>query len=132
MEYNGLGRSVWFTEKGERPVLIRKYADVHPVGYGEGIEKRVVFGPRQGAPTFVMRVFDLPPGASSPYHGHDWEHEVFVLAGAGVAVTEQGETAIGPEDAILVLPDEVHCFRNTGDDIFRFMCLVPLRGEDTP
>ena len=113
-------------------MLIRNLQELEAVSYGEGIEKRVVIGPKEGAPTFVMRIFDLPPGASSPYHGHDWEHEVFILSGKGVAVSQDGENAIGPEDAVFVPPDEVHCFRNTGQSTLRFMCLVPLRGEDTP
>jgi quercetin dioxygenase-like cupin family protein len=113
-------------------MLIRNLQELKAVSYGEGIEKRVVIGPKEGAPTFVMRIFDLPPGASSPYHGHDWEHEVFILSGKGLAVTEDGEYAVGPEDAVFVPPEEVHCFRNTGQGTLRFMCLVPLRGEDTP
>jgi quercetin dioxygenase-like cupin family protein len=111
---------------------IRHARDVSPRLYGEGIEKRVLIGPQEGAPTFVMRRFDLPEGMSSPYHSHDWEHEVYVLSGSGVAVTEAGEVPVGPEDAIFVPGDEVHCFRNTGDSTFQFLCLVPLRGEDTP
>ncbi len=100
--------------------------------YGQGIKKRVMIGPRQGAPNFVMRIFELPPGASSPYHSHDWEHEVFVLAGRGVVVSEGEEISVKPEDAILISPDEKHALKNTGQDTFRFMCLVPLRGEDAP
>ncbi len=113
-------------------MLVRNYKDAAVIPYAGGIEKRVVIGPKQGAPTFVMRVFDLPPGASSPFHRHDWEHEVFILSGEGVAVTEDGQTPVGPDDAILVPPDEKHCFRNTGQGTFRFLCLVPLRGEDAP
>jgi quercetin dioxygenase-like cupin family protein len=112
---------------------IRKYTEIEPIPYRGGIEKRVVIGPKQGAPSFVMRIFDLPPGTSSPYHAHEWEHEVFVLAGQGVAVDADGsELPLSPQDAMLVAPDEKHCLRNTGEDTFRFMCIVPLRGEDTP
>jgi quercetin dioxygenase-like cupin family protein len=113
-------------------VLIRNFQELDAVPYAGGVEKRVVIGPKQGAPTFVMRIFDVPPGASSPYHSHDWEHEVFILSGKGVVVTEDGESAIRAEDAVFVPPDEVHCFRNTGQAGLRFMCLVPVRGEDTP
>ena len=113
-------------------MIVRKRGEVEPVASAEGIEKRVVLGPAQGAPTFVMRVFDLLPGKSSPYHQHPWEHEVFVLAGEITVKTEDGESVLGPEDAVLVMPDELHCLRNTGSAISRFMCLVPLRGEDTP
>ena len=111
---------------------IVSYQDVTPVLYGEKIEKRVLLGPKQGAPTFVMRVFDLPPGTSSPYHTHDWEHEVFILSGEGVVVNAEGKTPVKPYDAILIPPDQIHCLTNTGQDVFRFICLVPLRGEDTP
>jgi quercetin dioxygenase-like cupin family protein len=114
------------------PMFVVNYQDVPTQGYGEGITKRVMIGPKQGAPTFVMRIFDLPPGASSPYHTHDWEHEVFVLAGRGVVASADGEISVEPEDAILIAPDEKHCLRNTGQDTFRFMCLVPLHGEDSP
>jgi quercetin dioxygenase-like cupin family protein len=106
--------------------------DVPVQPYAKGILKRVMIGPTQGAPNFVMRIFDLPPGASSPHHSHDWEHEVFVLAGRGVVVSEGGDIPVKPEDAILISPHERHALKNTGQDLFRFMCLVPIRGEDTP
>ena len=113
-------------------MLVRNYEHVSALPYGQGIEKRVMIGPKQGAPTFVMRIFDLPPGTSSPYHSHDWEHEVFVLSGKGVEVSENAETAIGPNDAVFMPANEMHCLKNSGEETFRFMCLVPLRGEDTP
>lgn len=107
-------------------MFVVNYKDVPPERYGEGMEKRVMIGPQQGAPNFVMRVFDLPPGASSPYHSHDWEHEVYILSGQGVVVSEQGETAVGLEDAIYIAAGEMHCLRNEGADVFRFLCLVPV------
>lgn len=113
-------------------MLVRTLEDVPALTYAEGVDKRVLIGPRQGAPTFVMRVFDLGPGKSSPYHTHDWEHEVFVLSGSGMAVAEGSERPVGPGDAVFIPPYERHCLRNTGEETFRFMCLVPLRGEDSP
>ena len=111
---------------------IRHYKDVPVVPYAAGIQKRVMLGPKQDAPTFVMRIFDLPPGASSPWHQHDWEHEVYVLAGRGLGVSAEGEAPIRRDDAILLPANEMHCLKNTGRGVLRFMCLVPLRGEDTP
>jgi len=112
-------------------MLVRKSAEVSPVPYPGGIQKRVLVGPAQGAPTFVMRQFEVPPGSESPYHTHDWEHEVYILAGSGAAVSEGGETPVQPGDAVLVPPNELHCFRNTGPQTLTFLCLVPLRGEDS-
>ena len=113
-------------------MLVRNLSEVEIIPYKEGIEKRVMIGPKQGAPTFAMRVYDLPPGASTPYHAHDWEHEAFVLDGEAVLVTEDGEIAVGAQDAVLIPANEMHCFRNTGEARLRFLCVVPLRGETTP
>jgi quercetin dioxygenase-like cupin family protein len=111
-------------------MLVRNVKDAPPIAYAEGVEKRVVIGPKDGAPNFVTRVFDLPPGTSSPYHTHDWEHEVFVLSGKGALVAEDSETPLGVNDAVLIPPDAKHCLRNKGQGVFRFICVVPLRGED--
>ena len=113
-------------------MLVQSYEDVAAIAVREGVEKRVVIGPKEGAPTFVMRVFDQAPGASSNYHSHDWEHEVFVLAGEGALVTEEGEIPLKANDVVYVPPYEKHCLTNKSQDTFRFICLVPLRGEDTP
>ena len=37
----------------------------------------------------------------------------------------KGLTPIGEGDTILILGDEVHQLVNEGDDILRFICLVP-------
>jgi len=111
-------------------MLIRSYEDVEAVAYGNGIEKRVVIGAREGAPTFVMRVFDVAPGKSTLYHSHDWEHEGLVLAGEGAVLGENGECRLKPGDVFFIAPDEKHCLKAGGRSSLRFMCLVPLRGED--
>jgi mannose-6-phosphate isomerase-like protein (cupin superfamily) len=49
-----------------------------------------------------------------------------VLSGQGVVRTEDGETPIGPETVVFVSPDEEHGFYNRGDDVLRFICVIPL------
>ncbi len=93
----------------------------------EGVTVRWVINDVDGAPHFAMRVFDVQAGRSTPYHNHWWEHEVFVLGGKGVAVQESGETEISSGSVILVEGDEMHCFRNTGNEVLRFICLVPFK-----
>ncbi|MFB3882327.1 MAG: cupin domain-containing protein [Armatimonadota bacterium] len=80
----------------------------------------------EGAPNFAMRLFELQPGGSTPLHSHAWEHEVFVLEGAAEVVTSAGPAALAAGDAVLVLPDEQHQFRNTGSSPARFLCMIPL------
>jgi quercetin dioxygenase-like cupin family protein len=106
---------------------ISKYRDTKPNEEVPGVFKREVITARDGAPNFCMRVFEVEPGSSTPSHSHRWEHEVFVLSGKGLVVSKQGETPIGKESVVFVAPDEQHCFINTGSQILRFICLIPLQ-----
>lgn len=110
---------------------IVNYVEVEANEDAPGVLRRVVIGPEHGAPHFVMRVFELQPGSSTPFHSHWWEHEVFVLSGKGVARSGGVETPIGEGTAVFVEPDEEHCFTNTGDGILRVICLIPT-GTDAP
>ncbi len=106
---------------------IKHWTDV-PAQQAEGIEGitvRWVIAQEDGAPHFAMRVFDVQPGRATPYHSHWWEHEVYVLDGQGVAVHKGGETPIAAGSVILVEGDEMHRFRNTGESVLRFICLIP-------
>ncbi|MGB3976612.1 MAG: cupin domain-containing protein [bacterium] len=98
---------------------------VKPVKMLEGVTMRLVIGPDQGAPHFNLRIFEVQPEASTPFHSHWWEHEVFILAGNGVVRNQTEEKSIKPGDAILVPGGEIHQFINTGTEILRFICLVP-------
>jgi quercetin dioxygenase-like cupin family protein len=116
-------------------IKVRDFRDVEAQPALEGVTMRVVIGPEEGAPFFNMRVFEVQPGHASPHHSHWWEHEVFVLSGQGVVKTDGGEIAIGHGSAVLVPGGEMHQFQNTGDDVLRFLCLVPqdwLAGVERP
>lgn len=93
----------------------------------EGVKMRVLISGTDGAPNFVMRLFDVAPGGHTAYHTHDWEHEVYVLEGKGAV--RQGETEHTVEQGafVLVLPGEQHQFINKGDTVFRFICVVPKK-----
>ncbi len=106
-------------------VQVRDFRDVEAQPALEGVTMRVVIGPEEGAPTFNMRVFEVQPGHASPYHDHWWEHEVFVLSGQGVVRTGQDEMPISHGSTVFVPGGDLHQFCNTGNDVLRFLCLVP-------
>lgn len=93
----------------------------------EKVKIRWLINEKTGAPNFAMRRFEVAPGGSTPYHTHDWEHEVYVLEGDAVVVSKDGETAIDSGSVILVEPNEEHNFKNTGDKTLVFLCLIPLQ-----
>ncbi len=77
--------------------------------------------------TFAMRRFVVKKGGHTPLHRHDWEHGVFVLAGKGALVDEQGkEHELKPGTFAFVEPNELHQFKNKGEEDFVFLCVIPL------
>ena len=91
----------------------------------EGVTMRMLIGPDDKAPTFNMRLFEVAPGGYTPRHTHDWEHEVYVLAGEGVVLENGRDKPITAGNCIYVPPNEDHQFRNTGSENLKFLCLVP-------
>jgi len=106
-------------------IQIRDFRDVEPQPALNGVTMRVVIGPDEGAPHFTMRVFEVQPGYASPHHSHWWEHEIFVLAGQGMLRTDQGDVPVQHGSTIFVPGGEMHQLRNTGQEVLRFICLIP-------
>ena len=90
-----------------------------------GCSVRWLISESGGAPNFAMRQFEVAPGGFTPRHSHPYEPEVFVVEGAGEVYEGDSPTPIQQGDVILVTPDEVHQFRNTGDSPLKFLCLIP-------
>jgi len=86
---------------------------------------RWLLGERDGTPNFAMRQFEVAPGGYTPRHSHPYEHEIFVLEGEGVVFEADQPHRLQTGDVVLVKPNEVHQFRNTGDSPLKFLCLVP-------
>ncbi|MEX0937088.1 MAG: cupin domain-containing protein [Pirellulales bacterium] len=85
-----------------------------------------------GAPTFAMRQFELSPGGHTPRHSHPYEHEVYVLEGSGVVTEGDSEHPLKAGDVVLVSPDDVHQFRNTGPTPLKMLCLIPNSAANLP
>ncbi|HEV2970600.1 MAG TPA: cupin domain-containing protein [Pirellulales bacterium] len=90
-----------------------------------GCQVRWLVDEHDGAPNFAMRQFEVAPGGHTPQHFHDYEHEVFVLEGAGVVLEDGREHPLHAGDVVFVKPNEVHQFRNTGSAPLKFLCLIP-------
>ena len=77
---------------------------------------------------FAMRIFEVAPGGHTPLHNHPYEHEIFVMDGAGTVWRDGQEVAIKPGDVLYIPADEKHQFKNTvADKPFKFMCLIPAK-----
>ena len=83
--------------------------------------------PRNGAPNFAMRIFEVAPGGHTPLHHHPYEHEIYVMEGQGTVWRDGKEASIKPGDVLYIPADEQHQFKNAADKPFKFMCLIPAK-----
>lgn len=111
---------------------VHNYLETEAIEDAPGVLRRVVIGADDGAPRFAMRVFEVSPGRSTPFHSHWWEHEVFVLSGEGIFKCNGSESPIGEGTVVFVAPYEEHCFTNTGNDVLRLICVIPLPDTAEP
>lgn len=112
-------------------ILIRPTLDVPPEEVEmEGAKDatiRKVITDKEGAPNFAMRLFELAPDGHTPFHSHNFEHEVYIIQGKGILQTEDESVPLKLGDAIFIPPNALHNFANDGIAPFRFLCLVPLK-----
>ena len=93
----------------------------------KNIKVRWLISERDGAKNFAMRLFEIQPEGYSPLHQHDWEHEVFILEGTGVARGKTEDEPFKKGDVIFIPPMELHQFINTSKDTLKLLCLIPYK-----
>ena len=99
-------------------------ATEYQAGASKGSTRQILIGEDQGAPNFIIRYFELPPGNASEFHTHAHEHGVVVLRGRGRVRIGDREEDISFGDVVYVPPDEIHQFKNVGDEPFGFSCTI--------
>lgn len=97
-----------------------------PAGYKTSMQ--VLISSEEG-PHFAMRRFVIEAGGAMPLHTNTVEHEQLVLGG-------KAEVKIGNDiyhlkkDHVVFIPAGVpHYYKNTGDEPFEFLCLVPNKKD---
>jgi quercetin dioxygenase-like cupin family protein len=93
--------------------------------------KQMPLSSKDGVPVYSYRVFTVEPGGYTPYHHHPYEHMNYIISGEGVLVNAEGEEVPVKEgDFALVLPDEMHQYKNTSSSKpLVFICGVPKEFE---
>jgi len=111
-------------------MVIKSYKDVSPSRYeglSDGVQVREMITAQDGAPTFAMRVFDVTPGAATPYHTHAWEHEAYIVSGTGRVGAAGKETGFKPGDSVYIPPNEQHCFMADAGAPVQMICCIPSK-----
>lgn len=94
----------------------------------QGVRFYPVITARDGAPNFALRLFELEPEGHTPYHTHEWEHEVYIIEGNGFIIGEIKKLRVEKNDFIFIEPDEMHQFM-AGEAGLKMLCIVPNKGQ---
>lgn len=96
----------------------------------KGVIKQVPVSARDGSPGFSIRVFTIEPGGHTPLHSHPFEHLNYIISGEGMLMEGEKGHPVRQGDFALVLPGEMHQYRNTATDRpLELMCAVPKEYE---
>ncbi len=98
-------------------MIVKKIKDVPKLKLtmerAKGVYKQIPISSADGTPEYSFRVFTVEPGGNTPFHKHPYEHLNYIIAGKGVLVGEKEEREIEEGDFALVLPNEMHSYKNT-------------------
>lgn len=109
--------------EGVQPVEINTQA-IH------GVLKHILIGPDDGAPSFVIRYFQVPVGEKTFFHQHAHEHGMVILHGNANIQINGDFHRLAPLDAIFVSGGVMHQITNSGDAPLGFLCIIPkVEGE---
>ena len=109
-------------------MYVKHYKDVSAKKVEEGATNttiRWLIAESEGAGNFYMRLLEIGPGGNTPRHSHDWEHEVYILSGAGTLRTPDGDRPLSAGDCVFVPGGELHQFRSADGEEMKFLCLIP-------
>jgi quercetin dioxygenase-like cupin family protein len=105
-------------------------SDKVEVDGAKNVSIRWLIGKNVPDANFYLRQLEVEPGGHTPFHSHEWEHEIFILEGQGRLNTSNGKSVpLEPGHFAMVSPGEEHQFENTGDTVLKFLCAIPPHGK---
>ena len=90
---------------------------------------KVLVSPKEGWDSHVMRVVEVKEGGYTPKHSHPWPHINYMIEGEGELMIDGQIHKVTPGSYAFVPKDKLHQFRNAGDQVFKFICIVPKEGH---
>ena len=95
----------------------------------KGAMMKVLISPKEGWEGHVMRVFEVESGGYTPKHSHPWPHINYIINGKGTLHLEGKDKVIEAGSFAYVPANSEHQFKNTGNEILEFICIVPEEGH---
>ena len=90
---------------------------------------KVLVSQSEGWVDHVMRVIEVEAGGYTPKHAHVWSHINYIISGTGLLFLDGVEHPVAAGSYAFVPGNALHQFRNTGNTLFQFICIVPKEGH---
>ena len=90
---------------------------------------KVLVAPTDGWNDYVMRVIEVGKDGYTPKHRHHWPHINYVIEGDGELFIDGQCSKVVSGSYAFVPTDALHQFRNIGNSVFKFICIVPKEGH---
>ncbi len=95
----------------------------------KNVSKQNPISAKEGWEGWSMRIFTLGKEGYTPFHSHPWPHINYIIKGKGTLFIDGEEKTVEPGDTAYIQGGEDHQFKNSGDDEFSFICIVPEEGD---
>lgn len=90
---------------------------------------KVLVSEKEGWDDHVMRVVEVNKDGYTPKHKHPWPHINYVIEGQGSLMIEGVDHPLESGTYAFVPENKLHQFKNVGDKVLKFICIVPKRGH---
>ena len=90
------------------------------------VRMRQLIGREDGARKTAMHELILGKGGYSATHRHEWDHQLVVTEGRGVAIIGGKQLALRPGIVLLVQSNEEHQFIQRGKEPLKFLTVTPI------
>jgi len=90
---------------------------------------KVLVSPKEGWDGYVMRVLEIGEKGYTPKHSHPWPHINYIIEGNGELLIDKVTHKVNAGSYAYVPNDTLHQFKNIGNGVFKFICIVPENGH---
>ncbi len=90
------------------------------------VRMRQLIGREDGARKTSMHELIIGPEGFSAKHAHEWDHQLVVTAGHGLAVVARRKIVLRPGVVLLVQSNEEHQFFQRGKSPLVFLTVTPI------
>src|SRR2546426_5744454 len=96
------------------------------------VKMKQLIGHEDGARKTAMHELIITKGGFSAMHRHEWDHQLVVTEGRGVAILDGKKLALRPGVVLLVQSNEEHQFLQRGREPLKFVTVTPIRSGRGP